>query len=191
MKKTNCSKLVAAALFVVAWTTACGVSTKPESTTANQLAAQTAMNSSSPAANANAADANATHAAAAAGDRASAGSLATPVEAYKTAYAARQKKDVAGLKRVMSKDILDFFQTMAEAENKKIEDELQQLADRPQGTTDETRNEKIDGDTATLEYVDEKGKWKTMDFVKEGNDWKLTIPKPKPGEVEVTTKKPD
>jgi predicted lipid-binding transport protein (Tim44 family) len=190
MKKTNRSKLVAAALFVVGWATACGVSTKPESTSVNQPAAQTAANSSSPATNANAADANATHAGAA-GDKASAGSLATPTEAYKTAYAARQKKDAAGLKRTLSKDILDFFETMAEAENKKLEDELQQLADKPQGTTDETRNEKIDGDTATLEYVDEKGKWKTMDFVKEGGDWKLTIPKPKPGEVEVTTGKPD
>lgn len=122
---------------------------------------------------------------------AAAGSLATPTEAYKTAYAAREKKDLAGLKRTLSKDIIDFFEMMAEAEKKTFEDELKELTTKPQAPTDESRNEKITGDTATLEYPDENGKWKTMDFIKEGNDWKLTIPKAKPGDVEVTTKKPN
>ena len=27
-----------------------------------------------------------------------------------------------------------------------------------------------------LEYLDEKGEWKRMDFVKEGNDWKMDLP---------------
>ncbi|HEV2801000.1 MAG TPA: hypothetical protein VGW12_10915 [Pyrinomonadaceae bacterium] len=186
MKKTNCPML-AAALFALGCATACGVSTEqPKSSTTNQPASQTATSSSTPATvAANATPPNT------ANDKPSTGAMATPTEAYKTAYAARQKKDVEGLKRVLSKDIIDFFQTIAEAENKKLEDALKELAEKPQATTDETRNEKIEGDTATLEYLDEKGKWKTMDFVKEGNDWKLTIPKPKPGEVEVTTKKPN
>jgi len=187
MKKTNCLTL-AAALFALGWATACGVSTEqPKSATANQPATGTAASSSSTPATV----ADAASPAPASAQPSGGGSLATPTEAYKTAHAARQKKDVEGLKRVLSKDILEFFQTIAEAENKKLEDALQQLTDKPQATTDETRNEKITGDTATLEYPDEKGKWKTMDFVKEGNDWKLTLPKAKPGEVEVTTKKPN
>jgi hypothetical protein len=181
MKKKNCSMLVAT-LFVLAWATACGVSNEPRSAANNQPAAQTATNSSPATATPDAVS-----------DKPPAGSLATPTEAYKTAYAARQKQDVQGLKRVLSKDILDFFAMMAEAEKKTLDDELQQLATKPQSPTAESRNEKITGDTATLEYVDDKGKWKTMDFVKEDDGWKLTIPKPKPGEVEIEggTKKPN
>jgi hypothetical protein len=39
-----------------------------------------------------------------------------------------------------------------------------------------TRNEKINGDKATLEVNDEKkGKWETIHFVREGGQWKLTF----------------
>jgi len=122
---------------------------------------------------------------------AAAGSLATPTEAYKTAYAARQNKDVEGLKRVLSKDILGFFEAIAEADKKTLDDELKELTEQPQASTDDTRNEKITGDTATLDYKNEKGEWESMDFIKEGRDWKLTLAKPKPGEVEGATKKPN
>jgi hypothetical protein len=178
MKKKNCLMLVAV-LSALAWVTACAVKTEPNSAAVNQPAVQTATNSA-PAANTNTAS-----------DKPAAGSPATPTEAYKTAYAARAKKDVQGLKRVLSKDILGFFETMAEAEKKTIDDELKELTVRPQAPTDETRNEKISGDTATLEYPDENGKWKTMDFVKESDGWKLTVPKAQPGEMEGVTKKPN
>ncbi|HTH37256.1 MAG TPA: hypothetical protein VL572_04780, partial [Pyrinomonadaceae bacterium] len=39
----------------------------------------------------------------------STGSLATPTEAYRTAHAIRAKKDAQGMKRVLSKEILEFF----------------------------------------------------------------------------------
>lgn len=179
MKKSKRSMLLVSASFVLGLTAACQSSTETKSATGvNQPAAQTATNGT-PTANTNVVS-----------EKPSAGSLATPTDAYKTAYAARQKKDVAGLKRVLSKDILGFFESMAEAEKKTLEDELQELTVKPQAATDETRNEKITGDRATLEYPDDKGKWKTMDFVKEGNDWKLTLPKAQPGEVEGGTTKP-
>src|SRR5262245_14995055 len=38
-------------------------------------------------------------------DISSIGSLATPTDAYKTAYQLRKNKDVAGLKKVMSNDV--------------------------------------------------------------------------------------
>ncbi len=104
-------------------------------------------------------------------------SLATPTEAYKTAYAARRKKDVALLKRAMSKDALEFFEVITEP-GKTIDDTLLKLTETPQAATDESRNEKISGDKATLEYPDANGKWKMMDFIKEGGDWKLTFPMP-------------
>jgi hypothetical protein len=172
MKKKNCSMLMMALLALV-WAGACQLKPEHQSATVNQTAVQPATNSSP-----------ATTATNVASDKPSVGSLATPTEAYKTAYAAREKKDVPALKRVLSKDIIGFFESMAEVEKKTLEDELQELTTKPQSPTDETRNEKIDGDRATLEYPDDKGKWTTMDFVKEGNEWKLTLPKPQPGEVE-------
>jgi len=105
------------------------------------------------------------------------GTLATPTDAYKAAYSARQKKDIEGLKKVLSKDALEFFTIMGKDDGKTLDDGLKQLAERPQAATAEVRSEKITGDTATLEFLDEKGKWSPMDFVKEGGEWKLTIPK--------------
>lgn len=105
------------------------------------------------------------------------GSLATPTDAYKTAYAIRQKKDGAALKRVLSKDILEFFTEMGKLEKKSLDEMLKDLAEKPQASTAEVRNEKITGDRAILEYKDEKGEWKEMDFEKEGSEWKLTLPK--------------
>jgi len=77
----------------------------------------------------------------------------------------------------MSKDILEFMTDIGSAENKTLDAELKEMCKKPQAKTDDTRNEKINGDKATLEYLDEKGKWETMDFVKEDGAWKLTIDK--------------
>ncbi|MEO8041980.1 MAG: hypothetical protein ABI646_05135 [Acidobacteriota bacterium] len=104
------------------------------------------------------------------------GSLATPADAYRTAYAIRDKKDVAGMKKIMSKDVIEFLTMIGKEEKKTLEEEIATMFDRPQAKTAETRNEKISGDRATIEYLDEDGKWKTMDFVKEGADWKLSLP---------------
>lgn len=123
--------------------------------------------------------ANASSAVNAATPAAPANSTGTPTDAYKAAYAARKKKDVPGLKKLMSKDIIEFFTEIGGAGDKKqtIDELLMELCEKPQAPTAEARNEKIDGEYATIEYLDEKGDWSTMDFVKEGGGWKLTIPK--------------
>jgi hypothetical protein len=103
-------------------------------------------------------------------------SLATPTDAYRTAHALREKKDLAGMKRVLSKDVIEFFTMIAEEEKKTVDDEIAQMFEKPQAKTAESRNETIKGDKASIEYLDEKGEWKVMDFVKEGQDWKLSLP---------------
>jgi hypothetical protein len=112
-----------------------------------------------------------------ASETAGATSLASPTAAYEAAFAARARKDPEALKKVLSKEALEFFSEISKIENKTLDDAIKSLVAGPQAATAESRNEKITGDRATLEYLDEKGKWKPMDFVKEGNDWKLTIPK--------------
>ena len=107
----------------------------------------------------------------------STGSLATPTEAYRTAHAIRAKKDAQGMKRVLSKEILEFFTEIGKMEKKSLDDMLLELCEKPQAPTAEARNEKITGDRAMIEYKDEEGEWKEMDFVKESGEWKLTLPK--------------
>jgi hypothetical protein len=105
------------------------------------------------------------------------GSLATPTDAYRTVHALRGKKDIEGLKKLLSKDILEFFTEMGKLEKKTLDEMLLDLCLKPQEATPEARNEKITGDRAIIEYKDEKGEWKKMDFEKEGSEWKLTLPK--------------
>ncbi len=109
-----------------------------------------------------------------AGEPAAAGS---PTAAYKAAYAARKNKDVDALRKLMSRDIMEFFAEIGKEEKKTVDEMLKELCDKPQAATDDARNEKINGDRATVEYLDEDGKWRTMDFIKEGGSWKLTLPK--------------
>ena len=118
---------------------------------------------------------------AASSDAAVAFSLATPTDAYKTAYDCRKRKDIECLKKVMSQDIQDFLKMMGEDDKKSLDDMLKDLCERPQAPTSESRNEKITGDTATLEYLAEDGKWQSMDFEKVGSDWKMGAPKGGPG----------
>ena len=99
----------------------------------------------------------------------------SPTAAYHAAYTARKNKDIAALKKLMAKDILEFFALVGEEDKKSVDDMLRELADRPQADTAEARNEKITGDKATIEYLDENGKWRPMDFVKEDGVWKLTL----------------
>jgi len=158
------SSISIVALFVLTLTTACHVSTAPQTRSANQPAVKTA-----PAANQPVAERSESGS--------SSGSLASPTEAYKTAYEARKQRDLKELKRVLSKEMLGFLEDMGKDEQKTLDDELKELCAAPQAPTAEVRNEKITGDHATLEYRDERGKWLQMGFVKEGSDWKMTVPK--------------
>lgn len=166
---TSRSAFILAAVFVLAGITACQKAA--ESGYANSNRSTNSTTAQSPA------NSNQAEPAKTVESSSASGSLATPTESYKTGYAARQNKDVAGLKRVLSKEALDFLTEMGKEEKKTLDDQLRALAERPQAATAETRNEKIEGDTATLEYLNERGTWSTMDFVKEGNDWKIGLPK--------------
>jgi hypothetical protein len=171
--------LIATAIFVIG-SMACQTTTVTNKPATNQPTANVANANQSPA---NQSTANTSET-----GTSTVGSLATPADAYKAAYAARQKKDVAALKKVLSADALDFFTEMGKEEKKSLDDILKELSERPQAKTAETRNEKIDGNKATLEYLDDKGNWSPMDFIKEGNDWKLTIPKFEDGPPKVINK---
>ena len=142
-----------------------GCTTKTDVPTANSNANQMSANSNAnKSAETNSAPASST------------GSLATPSEAYRTAYALREKKDVEGMKTIMSQEVLDFLTMVGETEKKTLDDEIRSMFDEPQAKSAEVRNEKITGNRATIEYLDEKGEWSIMDFEKVGKEWKLALP---------------
>jgi flagellar hook-associated protein FlgK len=166
-------------LAIAVWSTACQ---KAEPTASNANTAP--ANSSSATNSAPPTSANTNQSNAAAVDPGSTGtastgtvSLATPTDAYKAAYTARKNKDIAALKRYFAKDALGFLTDIGKIDNKSLDEMLKEMTEKPQAASPETRNEKINGNRATLEYLDEAGKWKVMDFSKEGNDWKLDLPK--------------
>ncbi|HKX84707.1 MAG TPA: hypothetical protein VJL58_10845 [Pyrinomonadaceae bacterium] len=117
------------------------------------------------------------------------GSLATPSDAYRTAHDLRKRKDIEGLKEVMSSDIIEFLTMMGEEEKKSLNDMLKEMCDKPQAEKAEVRNEKINGNSATVEYLTETGSWKTMDFEKIGAEWKLGLPQKDDLTIEGGTKR--
>jgi hypothetical protein len=75
----------------------------------------------------------------------------------------------------LAKNTLNMLDKAAQAQNKSVDDLLKASNEEaPPPSTFETRNEKIDGDKATAEVnQDGKGRWQTMNFVKEDGSWKL------------------
>jgi hypothetical protein len=103
----------------------------------------------------------------------------TPTATFKAFYEASNKKDVAGMKKALSKGTLDMFDKLAKEQNKST-DELLKSFDKEDKNQKmpETRNEKINGDTATLEVKNDKtDKWDTLPFVKENGEWKIALDK--------------
>ena len=104
---------------------------------------------------------------------------ATPTATFKAFYDASKKKDVAGMKKTLSKGTLDMFDKLAKEQNKTTDDMLKEVdKDDKSDKMPETRNEKINGDTATLEVKNEKtNKWEPLPFVKENGEWKIALDK--------------
>jgi hypothetical protein len=107
-----------------------------------------------------------------------ANSLSTPTNAFKVFYETSKNKDVAGFKRTLSKDTLALLETQAKVENKTLDAALAEQFEKMEvpATLPESRNEKIEGDKATLEVKDDKtGQWEPFKFVKENNEWKAQL----------------
>ena len=99
----------------------------------------------------------------------------TPTEAFQTSYNAAKNADVKAAKSVMPKKMLDEAEKEAKAKNIVFDDvlkvQLLQTAAKLPATMPETRNEKIEGDKATLEYKDGEN-WRKVNFIKEDDGWK-------------------
>lgn len=101
----------------------------------------------------------------------------TPTQAFTAFYEAAKAKDAAGLKRTLAKESL----TRMEEKKSRLPSTLDEVLinETQSGIPDklpETRNEKIDGDKATLEFNYKRGEtdnWRTISFVREDGEWKV------------------
>ena len=85
----------------------------------------------------------------------------SPTATFKDFYDAQKKKDVAAIKKTLSKASLDMMEKAAKEQKKTVDEALKEGLESPAAKAEKappTRNEKIDGNNATLEVQDEESK---------------------------------
>ena len=102
------------------------------------------------------------------------GQPATPLETFKTYVKAIKAKDTTTMKLLLSKGTIKMHEQEAKAQNVPVDEIIkrQSLFSESQKSV-EFRNEKIDGDKATLEVKNSYDTWETVPFVREDAEWKI------------------
>lgn len=146
--------LFIAAVFIVA----CGARSTNTNTTANAPAPPAAKSANT-----------APSTAAATSDAAG-----SPTAVFKAFYEASKNGDEEAFKKTVSKDTLAMLEEGAKEKKKTLSQALKESDVPP--TMPELRNEKIDGDKATIEAKDARtDTWETFKFIKEDGRWKVVI----------------
>lgn len=98
----------------------------------------------------------------------------TPVETFKSYINAVKRKDTTRMKLLLSADSIKMHEQEAKAQNVTLDDIVKRETLFAEGQkVVEFRNEKIEGDKATLEVKNSFGSWEKVPFVREGNEWKI------------------
>ncbi len=98
----------------------------------------------------------------------------TPLDTFKTYTKAIKQKDFTTMKLLLSNETIKMHAQEAKAQNVTLDEVIKRetLFDVGQ-TSVEYRNEKIEGEKATLEVKNSFGSWETVPFVFEDNAWKI------------------
>jgi hypothetical protein len=99
---------------------------------------------------------------------------ATPLETFKTYAKAFKQKDTTTMKVLLSSATLKMHEQEAKAQGVTVDDILKRetMIGEAQRSV-EYRDEKIDGDHATLQIKNVFGSWETLPFVREDGVWKI------------------
>lgn len=102
----------------------------------------------------------------------------TPTAVLKKFIEASQKKDVEAIKQTLSSGTMKMIQDSAQKQNTTVEELLKKDDPNSLKGMPETRNEVIEGDTATVEVKNKvTDDWDKTPFVKENGKWKLALDK--------------
>ena len=98
----------------------------------------------------------------------------SPHQTFETYVRAMKAKDYSSMKVLLSDSTIKMHETEAKTMGTNVDDIIKrQSLIAPDQKTVEYRNEKIDGDKATLQYKNSYGQWDTMPFVREDGVWKI------------------
>jgi hypothetical protein len=99
---------------------------------------------------------------------------ATPVETFKTYIKAIRQKDTKAMKVLLSNATLKMHEQQAKAQGVTVDEIIKResLIGESQKAVD-YKDEKIDGDKATLQFKNSFGTWETMPFIREDGVWKI------------------
>jgi len=98
----------------------------------------------------------------------------TPIETFKTYTKAIKLKDTTTMKLLLSAETIKMHELEAKAQNVSLDEIVKRETLFSEGQTRvKLRNEKVEGDTATLEVENSFGAWETVPFVKEDGVWKI------------------
>ncbi len=103
--------------------------------------------------------------------------VASPTDTLKNYIEASKKKDIAAIRKNLSKGSLELAEKSAKAQNTTVDelfkrDNMAALDEIP-----EIRNERIEGDAASVEVKDFTSGYDTIPFVKEDGAWKIAFDK--------------
>lgn len=99
---------------------------------------------------------------------------ATPVETFKTYIKAMKAKDITTMKLLLSNDTIKMHEQQAKAQGVTLDDIVKRETLVAEGQERvEFRNEKIDGQKATVEIKNSYGEWEVLPFVFEDDAWKI------------------
>jgi flagellar hook-associated protein FlgK len=102
----------------------------------------------------------------------------SPIETMKAYYDAAKRKDIEAVKKFLSRGTLQVMEDLAKDRGKTVDQMFREGADRDsQMPTPEFSNEKINGDTATIDIKAPGQPLVPMQMVKEDGGWKLAIDK--------------
>lgn len=98
----------------------------------------------------------------------------TPIDSFKAYITAVKQKDTTRMKLLLSAESIKMHEQEAKAQNLTLDDIVRRETLFTEGQkTVEFRNQKIDGDKATLEVKNSFGSWETVPFVREDDEWKI------------------
>jgi hypothetical protein len=103
-------------------------------------------------------------------------SSSSPMAAYRLTFEAMKRGDLEAYKRGVTQATLDLVEETAKRSGLSLDEALRQtMTNTPlPETVPEMRNERIAGDTATIE-VNVANQWVTIPYAKENGEWKLAM----------------
>lgn len=98
----------------------------------------------------------------------------TPLETFQTYTKAIKAKDTTAMKLMLSSETIKMHEQEAKSQGTTVDEIVKRetLFNESQ-TRVEYRNEKIDGQTATLEVKNSSNNWEIVPFIFENDQWKI------------------